>query len=293
MPDTRKEREKNVERLLNAPSYRKAYEDIDFFKRDDTRHIRLQVELLKPELIQQDHGIESTIVVFGSARTQDPETARRRLEEARARAERNPSCRHAAADAARAEREVEYSRYYAEAQEFARIVSSTCQVDGRREYVIVTGGGPGIMEAANRGAADVEAKSVGLNISLPFEQHPNPYVTPELCFNFRYFAVRKMHFLMRAKALVAFPGGFGTMDELFEALTLIQTGKIKPVPLVLLGREFWERIISFPGLVEAGTISPEDLDLFHYAETAAEAWRFISEFHASRPDEQPVLDGVE
>ena len=182
----------------------------------------------------------------------------------------------------RARRVLAKSRYYDEAREFGRIVSSTCQKEGLCDFVVVTGGGPGVMEAANRGAFDVGAKSAGFNIVLPHEQFPNPYITPGLCIYFHYFATRKMHFLMRAKALVAFPGGYGTLDELFETLTLIQTRKMPPVPIVLFGREFWERAINLPYLVEEGTIAPEDLDLVSYAETPAEAWETIARFHGLR-----------
>ncbi|MGH7180519.1 MAG: TIGR00730 family Rossman fold protein, partial [Nitrospiraceae bacterium] len=175
-----------------------------------------------------------------------------------------------------ARRQLELSRYYDVAREFSRLVSSTCQIDGRCDYVMVTGGGPGIMEAANRGAADVAAKSIGLNITLPHEQHPNPYITPRLSFQFRYFAIRKMHFLIRAKALVAFPGGFGTLDELFETLTLLQTGKTQNVMVVLVGRDFWERLINWQLLVENGLIAQQDLQLFQYVETAQEAWDLIA-----------------
>ena len=263
----------------SSPSYLKAYEDVLFLNRDELRPIRLQLELLKPEILQREQGIVSTIVVFGSARIPDPSEAGRRLEEAEVAARRTPEDPVALEAVELARRLVARSRYYEEAREFGRIVSSTCQTDGRREYVIVTGGGPGIMEAANRGAHDIGAKSVGLNIVLPHEQLPNPYVTPELCFQFRYFALRKMHFMMRAKALVAFPGGFGTLDELFETLTLIQTGKVSPVPVVLIGRGFWERFLSFDVLVQEGMISEQDMKLFTYAETAREAWERISAFH--------------
>ncbi len=269
-----------MRKIMDDPSFIKAYLDGDFLKRDELRPARLQLELLKAELSQQEHDIISTICVFGSARTPDEDTARRDVEEARRHVESNPDDAAAAAQLCRAERDLKNSRYYEEARKLGSIVSSTCQMQGRCEFVIVTGGGPGIMEAANRGAHEVGSKSVGLNISLPYEQYPNPYVTPGLCFNFHYFAIRKMHFLMRAKALIAFPGGFGTMDELFETLTLVQTEKIKRVPIVLFGRDFWEEVINFKALAREGTISPEDIDLFEYAETAQEAWDIISRFYA-------------
>jgi len=205
--------------------------------------------------------------------------AERRLAEAEEKAAATPGDEAAqrAVDVAR--RVLAKSRYYDEAREFGRLVSSTCQKDGRCDFVVVTGGGPGVMEAANRGAFDIGARSLGFNIVLPHEQVPNPYITPGLCIHFHYFALRKMHFLMRARALVAFPGGFGTLDELFETLTLIQTGKMEPVPIVLFGREFWERAINLEYLVEEGTIAPQDLRLVTYAETALEAWETIVRFH--------------
>ncbi len=273
--------------ILDSPSYRKAYEDVDFLNRDELRPVRLQLELLKPDLVQREHGIVSTIVVFGSARIGEPDEARRRLAEAEGEALNHPGDAARLLAVRRARRLAENARYYEEAREFSRIVSSTCQVEAHREYVIVTGGGPGIMEAANRGAHEVGHQSLGLNIVLPREQRPNPYVTPELCFQFRYFAIRKMHFLMRAKALVAFPGGFGTFDELFETLTLIQTGKVPPVPVILFGREFWERVIRFQDLVEEGVVSEADLRLFQYAETAREAWEQIATFHAGANHRMP------
>jgi uncharacterized protein (TIGR00730 family) len=279
----------DIDRILASPSYLKAFEDVDFLRRDEMRAVRLELELLKPELIQRDQSIESTIVVFGSARVPDPEIATGRLDEARAEAEKDPENPELQRRLRLAERMADNSHYYGEAREFARIVSEANQTDDQAEYVIVTGGGPGIMEAANRGSHDVGAKSVGLNIVLPFEQDPNPYITPELCFQFRYFAVRKMHFLMRALALVAFPGGYGTFDELFEALTLIQTRKVPPLPVILFGEKFWGRVVDFERLVEEGVISPEDLLLFNYAETAQEAWRMISDFYAER---ERVLPGI-
>ena len=260
---------------ITSPSYIPADKDTEFLQREELRPIRIGLELLKPELIQREQGIQSTIVVFGSARLQESAAAKHALrmaEEEAARTPNDPTCQQMVAVA---RRQLALSKYYDVAREFSRLVSSTCQVDGRCDYVIVTGGGPGIMEAANRGADDVKAKSIGFNITLPHEQRPNPYITPELCFQFRYFAMRKMHFLIRAKALVAFPGGFGTLDELFETLTLLQTGKTENVMVVLVGRDFWERLINWQLLVENGLIGQEDLRLFHYAETAQEAWDLI------------------
>jgi uncharacterized protein (TIGR00730 family) len=259
-----------------SSSYILAHKDQEFLERDELRPIRIGLELLKPELIQREENIQSTIVVFGSARLHEPAAAKQALHEAEAEAARmpnDPRCRQAVAIA---KRKLELAKYYDVAREFGRIVSSTCQIDGRCDHVVVTGGGPGIMEAANRGAADVNAKSIGLNITLPREQRPNPYISPALNFEFRYFAIRKMHFLIRAKALVAFPGGFGTLDELFETLTLLQTGKTESVVVVLVGRDFWERLINWQLLVDCGLITQQDLQLFHYAETAQEAWDLIA-----------------
>ena len=258
-----------------SPSYIPAHRDTEFLQREELRSIRIGLELLKPELIQHEQGINSTIVVFGSARLQEEAVAKQALHAIEMEAAQTPQDLTKQKRVAIAQRQLALSKYYDMAREFGRLVSSTCQIDGRCDYVIVTGGGPGIMEAANRGAADVNAKSIGLNITLPHEQHPNPYITPELCFQFRYFAIRKMHFLIRAKALVAFPGGFGTLDELFETLTLLQTGKTENVMVVLIGREFWERLINWQWLVENGLIAQKDLQLFCYAETAQEAWDLI------------------
>lgn len=259
-----------------SSSYIPADKDTEFLQRDELRPIRIGLELLKPELIQKEEHIRSTIVVFGSARLQEPAAVKQVLRLAEEQAARAPDDRIRRQRVAIVKRQLELATYYDVAREFGRLVSSTCQIDGRCDYVIVTGGGPGIMEAANRGAADVNAKSIGLNITLPHEQHPNPYITPRLSFQFRYFAVRKMHFLIRAKALVAFPGGFGTIDELFETLTLLQTGKIESLIVVLIGRDFWERLINWQLLVEYGLITQTDLNLFHYAETAQEAWDLIT-----------------
>lgn len=270
------DRESYIPTEPTSTSYIPADRDTEFLQREELRSLRIGLELLKPELIQREEGVRSTIVVFGSARLQEPEAARETLrlaEEAVARTPDDSTCQEKAAIA---RRQVKLSRYYDVAREFSRLVSSTCQIEGRCDYVMVTGGGPGIMEAANRGAADIGAKSIGLNITLPHEQDPNPYITPRLSFQFRYFAIRKMHFLIRAKALVAFPGGFGTLDELFETLTLLQTGKTKNVIVVLVGRDFWERVINWQLLVENGLIDQQDLRLFHYAETAQETWDLIA-----------------
>ena len=264
-------------------SYIHAFKDTEFLERDELRPIRIGLELLKPELIQREEGIHSTIVVFGSARIQEPDVMAEALNKAEEEVARSPNDPEVRRKATIARRQVALSKYYDVAREFGRLVSSTCQIDGRCDYVIVTGGGPGIMEAANRGAADVQAKSIGLNITLPHEQHPNPYITPALSFQFRYFAIRKMHFLIRAKALVAFPGGFGTLDELFETLTLLQTGKTDQVMVVLVGREFWEHVINWQWLVDNGLISPADVKLFHYAETAQEAWDLIGRHNGVLP----------
>lgn len=259
-----------------SPAYRLAYRDHDFLLKDELRPVRLQLELLKPELILKEHGIESTIVIFGSTRIPDPEAAKKKLAEAEEDAARNPKNTSHARTVKIAGSIVEKSRYYEEARKLAALISRNGKASGHSALVVVTGGGPGIMEAANRGAHDAGAESIGLNIVLPFEEKPNEYTTPELCFQFHYFAIRKMHFLIRAKALVVFPGGFGTLDELFETLTLIQTRKIKPMPVLIFGREYWDRIINFEALVEEGTISPEDINLFRYVESAEEAWGIIS-----------------
>ena len=266
-------------RLSSSSAYLRADSDLEFLQRDELRAVRLQLEWFKPELIQQDESIESTIVVFGSARLLEPQAAQAKLTAAEQILAQSPNDADKQQAVAIAKNQLALAPYYEEAREFGRLVSSACQLDGRCEYVVVTGGGPGIMEAGNRGASDVGAKSIGLNIALPFEQAPNPYITPRLCFQFRYFALRKMHFLNRAKALVVFPGGFGTMDELFETLTLLQTGKVEDLSVVLIGKDYWEDLINWKKLVDFGLISPKDLSLFHYAETATEAWKIIVREH--------------
>lgn len=262
-----------------SPAYRLAFLDEEFLLRDELRPVRLQLELLKPELVQQAANIDSTVVVFGSARTKSPAEAQQRLEKAQQASQENPGDENMLGELAAARRGLENARYYDEARRFANLLSHECRDSNGCKLVIITGGGPGIMEAANRGAAEAGAESIGLNIVLPMEQSPNPYITPELCFQFHYFAIRKMHFLMRAKALVAFPGGFGTLDELFETLTLIQTKKIKPVPILLFGKAYWQRIINFQALVDEGMISSEDLSLFRYVESADEACSHVFDFY--------------
>jgi uncharacterized protein (TIGR00730 family) len=250
-----------------ASSYKLAFDDPAFARRRELRPVRMQLELLKPELIQDEQGIEETIVLFGSARIVPPDEAQAQMAQAQI-ADDSAAVRRAA-------QAIAMSRYYDEARRFAAIVTTRSRrLD--RPIFIVTGGGPGIMEAGNRGAHDVKGKSIGLNIVLPNEQAPNRYITPELCFRFNYFGLRKMHFLMRSIALVCFPGGFGTLDELFEALTLVQTGKSRKRPILLFGRAFWEKLINFDHLVETGMISADDLDLFRYVETAEEAWDWLS-----------------
>jgi len=257
-----------------SASYKLAFQDEDFLLQDELRPVRLQLELLKPELILQEQHIESTVVIYGSARIADPETAETRLVSAQAEFNMSKDDPLAAKKVESARRTLENSRYYDEARKLGHLISSNT---GKDQLVVVTGGGPGIMEAANRGAHESGMPSIGMNIVLPHEQAPNPYIAPDLNFQFHYFAVRKMHLLMRAKSLVAFPGGFGTLDELFETLTLIQTQKVQPLPVLLFGQAFWERIINFDALVEEGTIATKDLELFEYVETAEDAWEKISE----------------
>jgi uncharacterized protein (TIGR00730 family) len=262
---------------LEADAYRLAFADPEFLLRRETRGIRFQLEMLKPDLAQQEQGVNNTVVVYGSARFPSPETAQARMAEARASGQ--------AEAIARAERDVRNAAYYDQARLFGRLVAeqSASQAPDERLY-ICTGGGPGIMEAANRGAHEAGALTVGLNIALPHEQSGNPYISPSLCFKFHYFALRKMHFMMRAKALVAFPGGFGTLDELFEVLTLVQTGKSSPVPVVLYGSDFWKRLINFDLLIEMGVISPGDMNLFRIVDTPEAAWQAIQSFYELEGD---------
>ena len=274
-----------VSSQTKSKSYRLAFDDPEFLLRDEMRAVRLQLEIMKPEIIQQELGINSTVVMFGGARIPDPETAAKRLQEEEMQANREPLSDMADRRVICARSVLAKSHYYEEARELARRVTEHCLKDDSCDLVITTGGGPGIMEAANRGAYEAGGKSIGLNIVLPHEQAPNEYITPELCFQFHYFAMRKMHFLMRAMALVAFPGGYGTMDELFETLTLIQTKKIKPLPVILFGKEFWNTAVNFDFLVTEGVIAPEDKNLFYSVEKADEAWKIIREFYYNNKTE--------
>ena len=241
----------------------------------------MQLELLKAEKIFQQEGVRSTVVVFGGTQLIPEDQSQARLLAAEAALEADPDDAPAQRELRIAQRVHAKSHYYESAREFGKMVSSKCQIDGECEYVVMTGGGPGIMEAANRGAYEVGAKSIGLNIILPEEQHPNPYITPELCFQFHYFAIRKFHFLLRAKALVIYPGGFGTLDELFDSLTLRQVERMQPIPIILVGKDYWDRIVNFQALADEGVIRDRHLGLFEYAETPDEIWQRIVDFHAN------------
>jgi hypothetical protein len=287
VPDEPAARE-NQEKILESPSYIRAEEDLAYLQRSENRGIRLLLELEKTESGLASEEIRSTIVVFGGSRIVERSVAQARLEASEAAQAASPDDPILRRTVEMARRLLEKTVYYDEARELARTVSSSCQLDGVCDFVVTTGGGPGVMEAANRGAYDVGAKSIGLNIHLPREQVPNAYITPALCFQFRYFGIRKMHFLLRAKALVAFPGGFGTLDELFETLTLIQTGKMARVPVILVGRAFWDELINWRFLVDEGTIAVEDLDLVMYAETAAEIWKRILDFYGAADSPEAI-----
>lgn len=277
------QREALLEAILHGPSYRLAYEDAEFLSQDDLRPLRLQMELLKPEKELRKQGITSTVVVFGSARILSQEATQARLAESETRTGKGQTCPPQSEVLAVARRRLTHARYYEEARCFARMVSSRFQKEERKDFVVVTGGGPGIMEAANRGAFEAGARSIGLNITLPHEQEPNPFISPELAFRFRYFALRKMHFLLRARALVAFPGGYGTLDELFEVLTLVQTGKMARIPIVLVGSEFWHRVVDFDYLVDEGFVTAEDVQLFTRVDTAVEVIATLAAFYGGRP----------
>ena len=256
-----------------SSAYKLAFQDTDFLLREDLRPVRFQLELLKPELLLNEANIGSTFVFYGSARIPAPEMA-----DALIAAAANPEQEKIA------ERLKAKAHYYEIARELARMASScSCDEEGKHQFVVCSGGGPSIMEAANRGAVEVGRESVGLNIVLPHEQMPNRYVTPDLSFQFHYFALRKMHFLLRARAVAVFPGGYGTFDEMFELLTLVQTGKVRPLPILLFGRDYWDKVVNFQAMVDEGVISPHDLDLIHWSEDAGEAWEFVTNFYAEHP----------
>jgi len=269
----------NLQRILESPTHRRADQDLEFLTGDELRGVRLELEFLKPDLALADLGIRNTIVVFGSARVVEPRTARRALARARARVARDPDDPDLARELGVAERLLTRSRYYQIARELGRLVARAGQGTADCRLILTTGGGPGLMEAANRGAYETGAPTIGFNITLPREQLPNPYISPHLSFQFRYFALRKMHLMLRARALVAFPGGYGTFDELFETLCLLQTEKWERLPVILVGEEYWQRAVNFDFLASEGMINPEDLCLFEYAESAEEIWSAIGRWY--------------
>jgi uncharacterized protein (TIGR00730 family) len=280
------EAQANLEAILKSPTYRMAEADTDFLARPELRPVRLQLELLKPETILHEQGVTSTIVLYGGTQIVARQAAEERLSRAEAALQSAPEDPKLRREVFRSQRLLQKSHYYNAAREFSRLVSTACQRNQQCEFVIATGGGPGIMEAGNRGALEAGAKSVGLNITLPAEQMPNPYITPELCFRFHYFALRKMHFLLRAKALIAFPGGFGTLDEFFDAITLRQTGRMQAIPIIMYGSDYWKRVIDFEFLADEGCIADQHLDLVNYADSPQEAWRMIREFHHWEEEER-------
>jgi len=284
-------RDRQTEKLLHTPEYLLAYEDEKFLNSQEARPYRIQLEVVKPETILKAEHIRSTVIVFGSARFVPGDVAQRMVEDAERQLNAEPQNAELQTQLQTAKNYLKYSKYYDAAREFAQIVSRYNQEVAANsgysghDFVICTGGGPGIMEAANRGAFDVGSTSIGLNIQLPFEQRPNPYISSQYCFHFHYFAIRKLHFMLRAKALVAFPGGFGTLDELFEGLTLRQTHRMQQLPIILFGEEYWRNVINFDYLVEAGVIHSQDLELFSFVETPQEAWDAIIAYHQARNDE--------
>ena len=271
--------DERIKAIMNSNSYELAESDIEFLALPELRPVRMQLELLKCEMALEDAGVGSSIVVFGGTQIVDKEEAEERLSAAKKMMAEKPDDPQAKRALIRAEQNIAKVSYYDDARKFASLVSSHCQIDGKCEFVVKTGGGPGIMEAANRGAHDVGAKSIGLNITLPHEQAPNPYITPGLCFQFHYFALRKMHFLMRAKGLVVFPGGFGTLDELFCTLTLRQTERMQAIPIIMYGTEYWNNVINFQFLADEGVIGDEHLDLIDFADTPEQAWNIVAKFH--------------
>lgn len=275
LSSAREATEQQSQDLLEHPSYRLAFADDDFLMQDELRHVRLQLEYLKPQLVMEQHQVKATVVVFGSARFVSPQQAQQLLTQAKSELAQSPADPELQQQLKLAERQLKNSAYYQAAAEFARLVTEHSHSCPDSSLMIISGGGPGVMEAANKGAYEAGGQSIGLNIVLPHEQKPNPYITPEFCFRFHYFAIRKMHFLQRARALVAFPGGFGTLDELFETLTLLQTGKATTVPVILYDKSFWTRLINFDLLVEEGLIKAEDMQLIQFVDTPELAWQAI------------------
>lgn len=275
--------EKLRAKLEASPAYRLAREDLDFLREPDQRPLRLQLELLKPESYLRAADVISTIVVYGSARVRPPDASDREVADAEDRCRACPEDAAAARDLDLTRRRRTHARWYLEAQRFGRLVSERFQRRDGNHFVIMTGGGPGIMEAANRGAHDVGCRSIGLNIMLPHEQQPNAYISPELCFQFQYFGLRKMHFMLRARALVAFPGGFGTLDEILDALTLVQTGKMPRIPILLVDTTFWHRVLDLGFLVDEGLISASDAELVTYVDSADEALAVLESFYGRLP----------
>ncbi|MFN3148777.1 LOG family protein [Bremerella sp.] len=278
----------NLEQIVNSPSYVLPELDTDFLQSEEMRGLRMQLEYTKPELYLRRKKINSTIILFGGTQIVEESKAREHLDQLKKQRDKDGDRPELERAIHRAERQLAKSKYYDEARDFASLVSRNSYNHDRYDHVIVTGGGPGIMEAGNRGAYDVGAPSIGLNITLPEEQHPNPYITPGLCFMFHYFAMRKMHFLMRAKALVVFPGGFGTFDELFDALTLRQTDRMQAIPIILYGSEYWKQAINFQFLADEAVIRDEHLELLNFADSPTEAWKIIQKFHEANPEAKVI-----
>ncbi|MHC2070717.1 LOG family protein [Bremerella sp. T1] len=280
--------EQNLEQIMNSPSYVLPELDTDFLQSEAMRGLRMQLEYTKPDLYLRRKKINSTIILFGGTQIVEESQAQERLDKLKKQRDEEGDRPQIQRAIHRAERQLAKSKYYDEARAFAALVSQHSYNNDRYDYVVVTGGGPGIMEAGNRGAYDVGAPTIGLNITLPEEQHPNPYITPDLCFMFHYFAMRKMHFLMRAKALVVFPGGFGTFDELFDALTLRQTDRMQAIPIILYGTEYWKQAINFDYLADEAVIRDEHLELLSFADSPTEAWDIIQKFHAADPEAKVI-----
>lgn len=278
-PELPPEVEANRAAILRSSTYLLAERDAEWLRDGAMRPVRMQLELQKTELLLQRAGVKSTVVVFGGTQIVPREEAQEKLAAAKAELATSPNSHAAKRGVVRAEARLKKSRFYDECRAFAKLVSGRCQIDGKCEFVVTTGGGPGVMEAGNRGAFEIGAKTIGLNIELPHEQEPNPYITPELCFQFHYFAMRKFHFILRAAALVVFPGGFGTLDELFNTLCLRQTGRMQAIPIILYGKEYWDSVINFQALADEGVIADDHLDLISYAETPEEAWGIIANYH--------------